>query len=73
MLPSTTRSKIPIIKNKITARRGNGLPVFNDQSEIAATNEKVARPKISKNSGRKNIMCGQGESNPRLVLGKDAY
>ena len=67
------RPAIPIIKNKITAQRGNGLPVFSDQIEITVTNKKVARPNMSKNSGRKNMMCGQGESNPRLVLGKDAY
>ena len=60
---------MPIIKNKITVQRGNGLPVFNDQTEIIVINEKVARPNMSKNSGRKNMMCGQRESNSRFDIG----
>ena len=49
---------MPIIKNKMTAHLGRGLEVLSDQIEIIVTNEKVASPKISKNSGRKDIMCG---------------
>ena len=44
---------MPIIKNKMTAHLGNGLPVLSDQIETAVMNEKVARPNMSKNSGGK--------------------
>lgn len=52
MAPSTIRPATPTNKSATSIHLGNGLPVFNPQTDVKMIKEKTKRPKISKNSGR---------------------